>query len=79
MDLDKNPVVRVKRRSDYPPHFLNFKRAGIDSVCFSDAMCLESLDSGWTSYSPPVGGGSISREHFLKIDYLKFSLFNYLE
>ena len=56
MDLDRTPVVWVKRISDYPPHFLNFKRGSIGSVSFSDAMCLESLDSGWTCYSPPVGG-----------------------
>ena len=51
MDLDRTPVVWVKRISDYPPHFLNFKRGSIGSVSFSDAMCLESLDSGWTCYS----------------------------
>ena len=56
MDLDRTPVVWVKRISDYPPHFLNFKRGSIGSVSFSDAMCLESLDSGWTCYSSPVGG-----------------------
>ena len=53
--------------SDYPPNFLNFKRGSIGSISFSDAMCsevtrLKCLDILFL----PVGGVSMSRDHYLK-------------
>ena len=56
----------MKRISDYPPHFLNFKRNSIGSISFSDAMCTGVTGLKMDILFLPVGGFSMSGNHYLK-------------
>ena len=52
--------------SDYPPNFLNFKRGSIGSISFSDAMCSGVTGLKTDILLHPVGGVSMSGNHYLK-------------
>ena len=47
----------MKRISDYPPHFLNFKDDTFGSTSFSDAMCSGVTGLRMDILFTPVGGG----------------------
>ena len=58
----------MKRISDYPPHFQNFKRDSIGSISFSDTICSGVTGLKMDRLFTPVGGLVMSGEHYLKIN-----------
>ena len=57
----------MKRISDYPPHFMNFKDDTFGSISFSDAICSGVTGLKMDKLFTPVGGLVMSGEHYLKI------------